>query len=139
MDMNRTFFGKKEAHTPAWRIIDANGKILGRLATEIADALRGKDKPQFTPHADMGDYVVIVNAEKIKLTGKKLEEKVYKRHSGWIGGLKEATVEEMMAKDPSFVITHAVRGMLPKNRLSRQVIKKLKVYAGPKHPHMAQL
>jgi large subunit ribosomal protein L13 len=139
MDMNRTFFGKKTENNPEWRLIDATDKPLGRLATEIADALRGKDKPEFTAHADMGDYIVVINADKVKLTGKKWDQKIYRRHSGYLGGLKETTAEEMQKRHSDFIITHAVTGMLPKNRLSRQLIKKLKVYAGSEHPHAAQL
>ena len=139
MDMNRAFFGKKEENKPKWRLIDATDKVLGRLSTEIADALRGKDVPEYTAHADMGDYVVVINAEKIKLTGKKWEDKIYRRHSGYMGGLKETTAKEMQKKDPRFIITHSVKGMLPKNKLSREMIKKLKVYAGPEHPHKAQV
>lgn len=139
MDMNRTFFGKKTEHKPVWRLIDATDRPLGRLATEVADILRGKDRPEFTRHADMGDYVVIINADKVKLTGKKWDQKIYRRHSGYMGGLKETTAEEMQKRHPDFIITHAVTGMLPKNRLSRQLIKKLKVYAGAEHPHQAQI
>ncbi len=121
-----------------WHVVDADGKILGRLSTEIANILRGKNKPQFTPHTDAGDFVVVVNAEKVKMTGKKWDVKNYYRHSEWFGGLKSLSAQQMREKDPGYVITHAVWGMLPKNKLSRELIKKLKVYAGPEHPHKAQ-
>jgi len=140
--MNRAFFLKKEDRSPQWRLIDAQGKVLGRLATEIAEALRGKDKPDYTPHTDGGDYIVVINAEKVALTGNKLngkKGKVYARYTGYIGGYKETTAQEMMEKNPEHLIEKAVQGMLPDNRLSRQVIKKLKVYAGSEHPHKAQL
>ena len=135
-DMNKTFFLRKEDNArPAWRVIDAQGKVLGRLATEISDILRGKDRAIFTPHTDSGDYVVVVNAEKIVLTGNKLKLKEYARYTGWIGGLKITTAEQMLAKHPDRVITLAVKGMLPKNILSRYLLRKLRVYAGPQHPH----
>ncbi len=121
-----------------WFLVDANEKILGRFASEIASILRGKKKPIFTPHVDTGDFVVVVNAEKIKLTGKKLKDKIYYRHTGYPGGIKEISAEKLLEKKPEDLIIKAVRGMLPKNRLGRQMIKKLKVYAGPKHPHDAQ-
>ena len=119
--------------------IDADGKTLGRLATQVADVLRGKDRATFTPHTDSGDYVIIINAEKIHLTGNKWEDKEYRRYTGWMGGYKVRTAKEMLQKHPTEIITKAVQGMLPKNRLSRQIIKKLKVYVGDKHPHQAQL
>ena len=121
-----------------WLIVDAEGQTLGRLATQIADALRGKRKPTYTPHVDTGDFVVVVNAEKIAVTGKKRQEKLYRRHSGYPGGLKTRTLNEMLERRPEEVIRIAVRGMLPKNRLARRQITKLKVYAGPDHPHEAQ-
>jgi len=121
-----------------WYIIDASGKVLGRLATEIAHMLRGKDHPTYTPNADTGDFVVVVNAEKIEMTGKKWDVKRYYRHTGWFGGIKSLTAKELREKDPGFIITEAVRGMLPKNKQSRQLILKLKVYAGTEHPHDAQ-
>jgi large subunit ribosomal protein L13 len=139
MDFNKTFFLKKEERKPAWRVIDAQDKVLGRLATEITNILRGKDVPTFTPHTDSGDYVVVINAEKIKLTADKMNTKIYQRYSGWIGGLKELTAQQLMEKDPEHLIKLAVKGMLPKNRLSSQIIKKLKVYGGPEHPHKAQV
>lgn len=121
-----------------WRVVDAEGQTLGRLATRIADALRGKDKPQFTPHIDTGDFVVVVNAEKVAVTGKKLDEKLYHRHSGYPGGLRSRTLREQLARRPEEVIRKAVKGMLPRNRLGRAQLRKLKVYAGPEHPHIAQ-
>jgi large subunit ribosomal protein L13 len=139
MDFNKTFFLKNEEKSPAWRVIDAEGQVLGRLATQIAEILRGKDVPTFTPQTDSGDYVVVLNAEKIKLTADKMDSKIYKSYSGWIGGLKEISARDLMKKNPKYLIEYAVRGMLPKNKLNRQVIKKLKVYAGSEHPHAAQV
>lgn len=139
MNMNKSFVLKKEDRNPQWRLIDAEGKVLGRLATHIADALRGKDKPTYTPHTDSGDYVVVINADKVVLTGKKWEDKEYVRYSGWISGKKVATAQEMKEKHPTAIIEMAVKGMLPKNKLSREVIKKLKVYTGTEHPHKAQI
>jgi large subunit ribosomal protein L13 len=121
-----------------WFVVDAEGKTLGRLATRIADTLRGKGKPQYTPHVDTGDFVVVVNAEKIAVTGKKLDDKIYYRHSGYPGGLKERTLREQLERRPTEVLRRAVRGMLPKNRLARQQLNKLKIYAGPEHPHGPQ-
>ena len=121
-----------------WLLVDAEGQTLGRLATQIADALRGKRKPTYTPHVDTGDFVVVVNAEKISVTGAKLHEKMYYRHSGYPGGLKKRTLNDMLERRPEEVIRLAVRGMLPKNRLARKQLTKLKVYAGPEHPHEAQ-
>ena len=121
-----------------WYVVDAEGKTLGRLASEIANVLRGKKKPIYTPHIDTGDYVIVVNAEKVKTTGKKTEQKIYYHHSEYVGGMKETTLKEMMKKKPEFVITHAVKGMLPKGPLGRQMLKKLHVYAGPEHEHAAQ-
>lgn len=121
-----------------WYVVDAQGQILGRLASQIANRLRGKYKPEFSPHMDNGDFIIVVNCEKVRVTGKKVAEKEYYRHSGWVGGLKEISLGEMMAKHPRRVITHAVKGMLPKNRLGRAILKKLKVYVGPNHPHQAQ-
>ena len=121
-----------------WYVVDAEGKTLGRLASEVANVLRGKNKPTYTPHIDTGDYVIVVNAEKIQVTGKKLDQKIYYHHSEYVGGMKEATLREMMQKKPEFVITHAVKGMLPKGPLGRQMLKKLHVYAGPEHNHAAQ-
>ncbi|MBQ1548253.1 MAG: 50S ribosomal protein L13 [Lachnospiraceae bacterium] len=121
-----------------WYLVDAEGKTLGRLASEIAKILRGKNKPVFTPHADMGDFVIVVNAEKIVTTGKKLDEKIYYHHSDYVGGMKETTLREMLQKHPERVIEFAVKGMLPKGPLGRAMIKKLFVYAGPDHKHEAQ-
>ena len=121
-----------------WYVIDAEGKNLGRMASEIASILRGKKKPIFTPHVDCGDYVIVINAEKVAVTGKKRKEKIYKRHTGYPGGLKEVTFEELMEKHPEEAVRHAVKGMMPKGRLGRQMFKKLKVYAGPEHEHQAQ-
>ncbi|MCG2755900.1 50S ribosomal protein L13 [Candidatus Dependentiae bacterium] len=137
--MNKVYFASKENVTPKWHLIDANGKVLGRLATEIADIIRGKDKPEFTRHADAGDYVVVINCEKIVLTGRKLEDKTYPFYSGWRSGLKEITAKQMLEKKPEMMIELAVKRMLPKNKLTSQTIKKLKVYAGEQHPHGAQL
>jgi len=121
-----------------WLIVDAEGKTLGRLATQIAERLRGKHKPQFAPHVDTGDFVVVVNAEKIAVTGKKLKQKIYYKHSGYPGGLRERTLEEQLNRQPTEVLRKAVKGMLPRNRLGRQQLTKLKIYAGPEHPHDAQ-
>ena len=121
-----------------WLVVDATGQTLGRLATRIADALRGKRKPEYTPHCDVGDFVIVVNAERIAVTGKKLQDKKYRRHSGYPGGLRERTLAEMLQRRPEEVIRLAVRGMLPRTRLGRAQLRKLKVYAGPDHPHAAQ-
>ena len=121
-----------------WYVVDAEGQTLGRLASEIAKVLRGKNKPVFTPHVDTGDYVIVINAEKISVTGKKLDQKIYYNHSDYVGGMKEATLREMMAKKPEKVIELAVKGMLPKGPLGRSMITKLHVYAGAEHPHAAQ-
>lgn len=121
-----------------WYVIDARGQTLGRLATQVATILRGKHKPIFTPHVDCGDYVVVVNADKVHVTGQKMTQKIYYRHSGYPGGLKEISLRDQLQKFPERVIEAAVRGMLPRNRLGRQMFKKLKVYAGPNHPHQAQ-
>ena len=121
-----------------WYVVDATGYTLGRLASEVAKVLRGKNKPVFTPHIDTGDYVVIVNAEKIKVTGKKLDQKIYYHHSEYVGGMKETTLREMLAKKPEKVVELAVKGMLPKGPLGRQMFTKLHVYAGAEHPHAAQ-
>jgi large subunit ribosomal protein L13 len=121
-----------------WYVVDAQGKTLGRLATQIADALRGKRKPEYTPHCDTGDFVVVVNAEKVRVTGSKTRDKLYYRHSGYPGGLRSRTLGDMLERQPEEVIRKAVKGMLPRNRLGRQQLRKLKVYAGPEHPHEAQ-
>ena len=121
-----------------WYVVDATGYTLGRLSSEVAKILRGKNKPEFTPHIDTGDYVVIVNAAKIKVTGKKMNQKIYYNHSAYVGGMKETTLKDMLAKKPEYVINHAVKGMLPKGPLGRQMFKKLHVYAGEAHVHEAQ-
>lgn len=121
-----------------WYVVDAENQVLGRFASQIANRLRGKYKPEYSPHMDNGDFIVVINCAKIRVTGKKLEEKMYYRHSGWVGGLKEATLADVLMRHPTRVITHAVRGMLPRNRLGRAILKKLKVYPGPHHPHLAQ-
>lgn len=139
MDMNKTYFLRSEKHSPKWRVIDAKGKIVGRLATEIADILRGKDSAQYTPHADSGDYVIVVNADKVVFTGNKLKGKTYEWYTGYMGGLKSLTAEQMMTRKPEEILMKAVKGMLPKTKLADAIIKKLKVYAGAEHPHQAQV
>ena len=134
----KTYSAKPKEIEQRWYVVDAEGQTLGRLATRIADTLRGKRKPQFTPHIDTGDFVVVINAEKIGVTGKKLEQKRYYRHSGYPGGLRSRTLAEQLERRPTEVIRKAVKGMLPRNRLARRQITKLKVYAGPEHPHVAQ-
>ena len=136
--MQKTWNAKPGEIERRWHLVDAQGQTLGRLATRIADVLRGKDKPHYTPHVDTGDFVVVVNAEKIAVTGKKLDEKMYYRHSGYPGGLRERPLREELRRRPTEVLRKAVKGMLPKNRLARQQITKLKIYAGPEHPHAAQ-
>ena len=134
----KTFMASPATIDRKWYVVDAEGKTLGRLASEVAKVLRGKNKPIFTPHIDTGDYVIVVNAEKIKVTGKKLDQKVYYRHSGYVGGIKETTLKEMLNKHPERVIEFAVKGMLPKGSLGREMYTKLFVYAGPDHKHEAQ-
>ena len=134
----KTYSAKKGEITREWYVVDAEGLILGRLATQIADRLRGKGKPGYTPHVDTGDFVVVVNADKIAVTGSKLDSKMYYRHSGYPGGLKQRSLREQLERRPTEVIRKAVKGMLPRNRLARQQLNKLKVYAGPDHPHQAQ-
>ena len=134
----KSFMASPSTVERKWYVVDAEGKTLGRLASEVANVLRGKNKPTYTPHIDTGDYVIVVNAEKIQVTGKKLDQKIYYHHSEYVGGMKEATLREMMQKKPEFVITHAVKGMLTKGPLGRQMLKKLHVYAGPEHNHAAQ-
>jgi len=136
--MKRTAVAKKEEIKRKWYLIDAEGKILGRVATKIAEILMGKNKPTYTPNVDTGDFVVVINAEKVKVTGKKLLDKVYYKHSGYLGGLKKETLFSLLNRKPEFVIKHAVKGMLPKNKLARRMIKKLKIYRGCQHPHQAQ-
>lgn len=135
---NKTFLPQKSEIGKKWWLVNADGIVLGRLATRLADILRGKDKPSFTPFFDTGDFVVVINAEKVKLTGSKDAQKKYYRHSGYMGGIKETSYERMMATHPERVLVHAVKGMLPKNKLNRKILKKLKVYAGSEHKHKAQ-
>ncbi len=134
----KTYTAKPGEITRDWYVVDAEGQTLGRLATQIADTLRGKTKPQYTPHVDTGDFVVVVNAEKITVTGQKLDQKRYYRHSGYPGGLRSRTLREQLDRRPTEVLRKAVKGMLPRNRLARQQLTKLKIYAGPEHPHEAQ-
>ncbi len=134
----RTFTAKPEDIQREWFVVDAEGQTLGRLASRIAPILRGKHKPIYTPHMDCGDYVIVINAEKVRVTGRKLDQKIYYRHSGYPGGLKSISLRDQLAKHPERVIEAAVRGMLPKNKLGRRMFKKLKVYAGDSHPHQAQ-
>ncbi|SFG29997.1 LSU ribosomal protein L13P [Lachnospiraceae bacterium C7] len=134
----KTFMASPATIERKWYVVDAEGKTLGRLASEIAKVLRGKNKPTYTPHIDTGDYVIVVNAEKVKVTGKKLNQKVYYHHSGYVGGLKETTLKEMLERHPERVIEFAVKGMLPHGPLGRDMYRKLFVYAGPDHKHAAQ-
>ena len=134
----KTFMASPATIDRKWYVVDATDVALGRLASEVAKVLRGKNKPTYTPSMDTGDYVIVVNAEKISVTGKKLDQKVYYNHSGWVGGLKETTLREMLNKHPERVIEHAVKGMLPKGPLGREMYTKLHVYAGPEHAHAAQ-
>ena len=136
--MRTTYIAKAADVERKWYVVDADGQTLGRLASEIAKVLRGKNKPIYTPHIDTGDYVIVVNADKVKVTGKKLDQKIYYRHSDYVGGMKEFTLREMMDRKPERVIELAVKGMLPKGPLGRAMIKKLHVYAGPEHDHAAQ-
>jgi len=138
VNSNKTYFPSKGEITRGWWIADAEGEILGRLATAVADRLRGKTKPTFTPFLDVGDFVVVINAEKVALTGNKLENKIYYRYSGYPGGIKSATAAQRLVKEPAQMLRDAVAGMLPHNKLGRKLICKLKVYAGPEHPHEAQ-
>ena len=134
----KTFMASPATIDRKWYVVDAEGMTLGRLASEVAKVLRGKNKPIFTPHIDTGDYVIVINAEKIKVTGKKMDQKIYYHHSDYVGGMKETTLKEMLTKHPDRVIELAVKGMLPKGPLGRQMYKKLFVYAGPDHKHAAQ-
>ncbi|MGE5284972.1 MAG: 50S ribosomal protein L13 [Actinomycetota bacterium] len=137
--MTGTEFFTRDVNQQDWYVVDARDKVLGRLATAVASVLRGKHKPRFTPNADIGDFVIVVNAEKVKLTGRKMSEKLYRRHSGYMGGLKETTPQKVLATThPERLVEWAVRGMLPKSRLGDRLFTKLKVYAGPDHPHKAQ-
>jgi large subunit ribosomal protein L13 len=139
MKRAKTYSLKASEIDKAWHVIDAEGQILGRLASRVATLLMGKHKPTYSPHLDMGDFVVVVNAALVRVTGKKRNDKVYYRHSGYMGGLKETTLEEMLLKKPERVIELAVKGMLPRNKLGRRLLRHLKVYAGPDHPHVAQV
>lgn len=134
----KTFLAKKEDVKPQWYVVDASNQVLGRLSVKVANILRGRNKPSYTPHVDCGDFVVVINADKVVLTGKKSEQKDYMFFSGFVGNEKHRSVAEMQARQPKFVVEHAVKGMMPKNRLARQMLTKLKVYAGPEHPHEAQ-
>jgi large subunit ribosomal protein L13 len=134
----KTFQAKKEEVDHKWYLVNAEGKVLGRLSTELVKILKGKNKPTYTPHMDTGDFVVVVNAGKVTLTGKKMKDKIYYHHTGYPGGIKEMNAEKLLAKKPTEMIRMAVKGMLPKNSLGRQMLRKLKIYAGPNHPHDAQ-
>ena len=134
----KSFIAKPAEVERKWYVVDADGKTLGRLASEVASVLRGKNKPTYTPHVDCGDYVIVINAEKVAVTGKKRSEKIYKKHTGYPGGLREITFDKLQQKKPEEIIRHAVKGMLPDGKLGRQMFKKLKVYAGAEHPHTAQ-
>lgn len=136
--MNKTYLPSQDSLDRQWYIVDASGQRLGRLASEIANVLRGKNKPTYTPHLDTGDFVIVVNAEKVDVTGKKRSQKLYRRHSGRPGGMKTETFEHLQSRVPERIVEQAIRGMLPKNTLGRQLFRKLKVYAGPDHPHSAQ-
>lgn len=134
----KSYMARPQEVERKWHVVDAEGEALGRLASEIARILRGKNKPQYTPHVDTGDFVVVVNADRISVTGKKAEQKLYRRHTGYPGGLREASYEQVMERKPTEILRKAVYGMMPKTRLGRQQFKKLKIYAGPDHPHEAQ-
>lgn len=136
--MDKTYVTKQEDIKREWYVVDATGQTLGRLAAQVASRLRGKHRPIYSPAVDAGDYVIVINAEKIRVTGRKLDQKIYYRYSGYPGGLKQITLRDLLKKHPVRAIEHAVRGMLPKNRVGRKMFKKLKVYAGPQHPHQAQ-
>ncbi len=138
MDMNKAFFLRKEDRNPQWRVLDADGQVLGRLATQIVTIIRGKDQAMFTSHTDSGDYVVVINADKIVLTGNKWEGKIYESHSGGIGGLKQVSAKDLYKKDSTQLIKLAIKRMMPKNRLSRQILRKVRVYKGAEHSHTAQ-
>jgi len=138
MGFMKTYSAKPDEVRREWLLVDAKGKTLGRLSSEIARRLRGKHKPEFTPHIDTGDYVVVVNADKVAVTGRKMTDKVYYHHTGYIGNLKSVTLEKLLAKHPDRVIQQSVKGMMPKNPLGRAMLKKLKIYAGAEHPHEAQ-
>jgi large subunit ribosomal protein L13 len=135
----KTFMAKEEDQKREWYVLDAQGVVLGRLATKAANILRGKLKPEFTPHVDTGDHVIIINAEKVLMTGRKLQQKLYYRHSGYPGGIKSTLAQKMMKEKPEEIIRKAIKGMIPKNKLGKEVFRKLKVYAGSDHPHEAQM
>jgi len=137
-DGMKTYQAKNEELDPKWYLVNAEGKILGRLSTELAKILRGKNKPTYTPHLDTGDFVIVVNAGKVTLTGKKMKDKIYYHHTGYPGGIKEMNAEKLLARKPTEMIRMAVKGMLPKTSLGRQMLRKLKIYSGPNHPHEAQ-
>ena len=137
--MEKTYVTKQTDVQREWYVIDAAGQTLGRLATQVANMLHGKHKPIYAPSLDIGDYVIVVNAEKVRVTGRKLDKKIYYRHTGYPGGLRQITLRDQLQKHPTRVIEHAVRGMLPKNRIGRRMLKRLKAYAGPDHPHAAQM
>jgi large subunit ribosomal protein L13 len=139
MKRTKTYSLKKAEIDKAWHVLDADGETLGRISTEVARLLMGKHKPTYAPHLDMGDFVVVVNAEKIRVTGKKLDDKIYYRHTGYVGGLKETTLADMLRRKPQQVLEKSVKGMLPRNKLARHQLGHLKVYAGPDHPHRAQV
>ena len=139
MNMNRIFFLREEDRDPRWLVIDARDKVVGRLATQIADLLRGKGKPSYTPHSDAGDYVVVINADKVVFTGDKMEDKEYVWYTGYIGGQKCLKAKEVMVKDPSRIIMHAVKGMIGSTKLGKAQLKKLRIYVGSEHPHQAQI
>jgi len=139
MKRTKTYSLKQGEINKAWHVVDADGQTLGRLSTEVAHLLMGKHKPTYTSHLDMGDFVIVVNADKIRVTGKKLDDKIYYRHTGYVGGLKETTLADMLRRKPRQVIEKSVKGMLPRNKLARHVLGHLKVYAGPDHPHQAQV
>ncbi len=135
----KSYMARPQQVERKWHVVDAEGQTLGRLASELARILRGKNKPQYTPHVDVGDFVVVINADRIEVTGRKAEQKVYRRHTGYPGGLKETSYEQMLTRKPTEVLRKAVYGMMPKTRLARQQFKKLKIYAGSEHPHEAQM
>lgn len=139
MDMNKTFFQRKEDREPQWHVIDGKGEVLGRLATRIADLLVGKKKTTYTPHTDGGDYVVLINVQDVELSGNKMENKIYTRVSGWMGGKKEIKAKDMVAKDPKSLIYHAVKGMIDQNRHRDERLRRFKIYVGSEHPHIGQV
>ena len=134
----RTYVVRQEEITRKWFVVDADGKTLGRLASAIAQILKGKHKPMYSPHLDVGDYVVVITAERIAVTGRKMDQKMYYRHTGYPGGIRESNLRDLLARHPTYAVKYAIKGMLPKNRLGRKMIRKLKIYAGPEHPHQAQ-